>query len=254
MARASSKLVAVPPAGWGISSRPHRAFQRSRSSARSIDSGEVPSTSSGGNRPASFNGVWPPRETITPTTVPVARLDVDDVADVLPGDRLEVQAVAGVVVGGDRLGVAVDHHRLVAGVVQGEAGLHAAVVELDALADPVGAGADDDDLGPIARRHLVVVLVGRVVVGRVGLELRRAGVDRLHGGPHPGGQAGLPDRGLVDRPQPGQLGVGEAEPLGPAPVRRGPAQPGRRRPARRARSSTIRSIWSRNHGSTPVAS
>ena len=30
----------MPPGGWGISSRAHSAFQRSRSSARSIDAGD----------------------------------------------------------------------------------------------------------------------------------------------------------------------------------------------------------------------
>ncbi len=60
-------VAAVPPAGWGISSWAHRAFQRSRSSARSMESGLVPSTSSLGSRPASFSGVCPPRATTTPT-------------------------------------------------------------------------------------------------------------------------------------------------------------------------------------------
>ena len=59
--------------------------------------------------------------------------------DVLAGERLEVQAVGRVVVGRHGLRVAVDHHRLEAGVAQGEAGVDAAVVELDALADAVRA-------------------------------------------------------------------------------------------------------------------
>ena len=63
----------------------------------------------------------------------------DDVGDVLEGERLEVEAVGDVVVGRDRLGVAVDHDRLVAVLAHGHGGVHAAVVELDALADAVGA-------------------------------------------------------------------------------------------------------------------
>jgi hypothetical protein len=39
-------------------------------------------------------------------------LGVDDLEDVLEGQRLEVEAVGRVVVGGDGLGVAVDHDRL----------------------------------------------------------------------------------------------------------------------------------------------
>ena len=72
MARAASKVTAVPPGGWGMPTRLQRALQRSRSSARSIDSGVVPRTSPAGSRPASLSGVCPPRETITPATVPVA--------------------------------------------------------------------------------------------------------------------------------------------------------------------------------------
>ena len=147
MARASSMSAAVPPAGCGISSRAHSAFQRSRSSARSIDAGDVPTTSSGGSRSDSLSGVWPPSETITPT----GSLGLDDVHDVLVGERLEVEAVGRVVVGRHRLGVAVDHDRLEAGVAQGEAGVDAAVVELDALADAVGPGAEDHDLRPVGR-------------------------------------------------------------------------------------------------------
>ncbi len=65
-------------------------------------------------------------------------LGVDDLEHVLGGQRLEVQPGGGVVVGGDRLRVAVDHHRLVADLAQGLGGVDAAVVELDALADAVG--------------------------------------------------------------------------------------------------------------------
>jgi hypothetical protein len=68
---------------------------------------------------------------------PGGLFDVDDVLHVLERQRLEVEPVAGVVVGGDGLRVAVHHHRLVSGLAQSEAGVHAAVVELDALADAV---------------------------------------------------------------------------------------------------------------------
>ena len=43
-------------------------------------------------------------------------LGVHDLEHVLEGQRLEVEPVGGVVVGRDRLGVAVDHHGLVAGL------------------------------------------------------------------------------------------------------------------------------------------
>ena len=54
-------------------------------------------------------------------------------------ERLEVETVRRVVVGGDGLRIAVDHHRLVAERAERLGGVDAAVVELDALADPVRA-------------------------------------------------------------------------------------------------------------------
>ena len=71
-------------------------------------------------------------------------LVLDDVEHVLEGERLEVEAVGGVVVGGDRLRVAVDHDGLVAQLAHLLDGVDAAVVELDALADAVGAAPQDD--------------------------------------------------------------------------------------------------------------
>ena len=106
-------------------------------------------------------------------------LGVHDLEHVLEGERLEVEPAARVVVGRDRLGVAVDHHRVVAGVAQGEAGVHARVVELDALADPVRAGAEDEHRRALARGDLGLLVVGAVVVGRQRGELGGAGVDRL---------------------------------------------------------------------------
>ena len=55
--------------------------------------------------------------------------------------------------------------------------MDAAVVELDALADPVRPTAQDDGLGLIGHLGLVLGRVGAVHVGRVRLELGRAGVD-----------------------------------------------------------------------------
>ena len=62
---------------------------------------------------------------------------VDDFQHVFECERFEVQAVAGVVVGGHGLGVAVDHDGLVAVLAHGQRCVHTAVVKLDALADAV---------------------------------------------------------------------------------------------------------------------
>ena len=83
---------------------------------------------------------------------PAGLLGVQHLQHVLQGERLEVEPAGGVVVGGHGLRVAVDHHGLVPGRGQREGGVHARVVELDALPDPVRPAAQDDHLGPVARR------------------------------------------------------------------------------------------------------
>ena len=124
------------------------AAKRSRSSARSMESGEVPmiGTPACSSGTASLSGVWPPNCTMTPSRL----LALDDAQHVLERQRLEVELVGGVVVGADRLRVAVDHDGLEAVFLQREGGVHAAVVELDALPDAVRAAAEDHDL--LARR------------------------------------------------------------------------------------------------------
>ncbi len=98
---------------------------------------------------------------------------------VFVGQRLEVEAVAGVVVGRDGLRIAVDHDGLVAVIAQREGRVAAAVIELDSLPDAIGPAAQDDDLLAVSRRRLVLFFVGRVQIRRVALELGGAGVDAL---------------------------------------------------------------------------
>uniref|UniRef100_A0A0N4ZAR3 NAD-specific glutamate dehydrogenase n=1 Tax=Parastrongyloides trichosuri TaxID=131310 RepID=A0A0N4ZAR3_PARTI len=119
--------------------------------------------------------------------------------------------------GRDRLGVAVDHDALDADVVEGEGRVAAAVVELDALADAVGAAAQDDDLlairgGGLAGRDLAqgAGLIGRIHIGGGGGELGGAGVDALEHRAHVKGAAGLADLALGVAGQLGQARVGEA--------------------------------------------
>src|SRR5439155_17244127 len=96
----------------------------------------------------------------------------------LQPERLEVQPVRGVVVRGHRLRVAVDHHCFVAEGAKALRGVHAAVVELDSLTDAVRAGAEDDDAWFLAaRRRLVGLAPGRVVIRRGGLDLTGTRVD-----------------------------------------------------------------------------
>ena len=132
-------------------------WKRSRSSARSIMSGEVPRIGmpAFSSASASFSGVWPPNWTMTPTQLARRLLGAQDLQHVLGRQRLEIEPVGGVVVGRDGLRVAVDHDRFIAGVAQREGGVAAAIVELDALADAVRPAAEDDDL--LARRDLRLV-------------------------------------------------------------------------------------------------
>ena len=150
----------------------------------------------------------------------VGALDIDNVHDVLVGERLKVQAVRGVVVSRNGLGVAVDHDGLEAASRQCVARVHAAVIELDTLANAVGAGAQDHRLGLVRRRGLVGshallgiraravdVLVRLVVVLRGARKLRSAGIDRLHAGNHAQTLAIGAHKALVRAGQRGDLGV-----------------------------------------------
>ena len=140
-------------------------------------------------------------------------LVLEDVADALLVQRLEVQPAAGVEIGGNGLRVGVDHNALDALFVERPGGVDRAVVELDALADANGAAADDERLGAGRRLGLVLLLVGAVKVGRERLELRGAGVDHLvHGADVPVlAQAANLLRGHVC--QLAHHGVGESQPL-----------------------------------------
>ena len=194
---------------------------------------------------ASFSGVWPPNCTITP----VGLFLVDDLEHVLERQRLEVQPVRGVVVGGDGLRVAVDHDGLEAVLAQRERRVHAAVVELDALADAVRPAAQDHDLRCVGRLRLALLLVGGVHVGGGGGELGRAGVDALEHRAHAQRVAAR-----------AHVVLGVFEQLAPGGCRRSPCASGRaaRSASRVAQASasparlslgTRSSICARNQGS-----
>ena len=140
-----------------------------------------------------------------------------DLHHVFEGERLEIEPVRSVVIGRNGLGVAVDHDRLVADVGQAETGVAAAIVELDALADPVGAAAEDDHLLAVGGPGLAFDLahhrdfVGRVHVGRLGLEFGGTGVDPLEHRGHAEVEPCAAHVGLVAAGELAEPGVGEAE-------------------------------------------
>ena len=99
----------------------------------------------------------------------------------LEAQLVEIEPVADIVVGGDRFRVVVDHDGLVAAAAQRIQGVHAAPVELDAGADTVGAGSQDDDgVGAVLEGNIVhLAVVGHVEVVGHGREFRGQGVDLL---------------------------------------------------------------------------
>ncbi len=84
--------------------------------------------------------------------------------------------------------------------------MHAAIVELDALADAVGTAAEDHDLAPLAHGDLVGAVVGGVVIGRV---LDAADGHRVPGLDHAQTRAALANIHLGDTQQFSEIPVGK---------------------------------------------
>ena len=81
----------------------------------------------------------------------VRLLGIADVQDFFQRERLEVEAVTGVVIGRDRFGVAVHHDRLEAEFLERERCVATAIIELDSLPDSIGTAAEDQDLLAVRR-------------------------------------------------------------------------------------------------------
>ena len=148
--------------------------------------------------------------------LPAGGLGMDDLEDVFERERLEVETIGGVVVGGYGLGVAVDHDRLVARLAQGERRVDARVVELNALPDAIGSRAEDDHLAPVTGLDLGLLVVRRVVIRRARGELGSARIDGLEYRPDPPPVPQLAHLALGDTPQRSDLGIGKAVALGDA--------------------------------------
>ena len=219
--RASAGDLAMPLSAWRSSSLARRRAKRSRSSARSMASGRRAENRDAGRleRLGELEGRLPAELHDHAGERSLRLLGGDDLEHVLDGKRLEIETVGGVVVGRHRLGIAIDHDGFVAGLVQREASMAAAIVEFDALADPVGSAAEDDHLPRLARPRLVPVvvgdprLVGRVHVRRRRGEFRRAGVDALVDGPHLQPVPRLPHLVFAGAGELGKARVGEAHGL-----------------------------------------
>ncbi len=110
---------------------------------------------------------------------PSRSLGVIDLQHVFQGEWLEVKPIRGVVIGGDGLGVAIDHHRFITGVAQCHRGMDAGVIELDSLPDPVRTRAQNQHRWLGSRLDLGLFVVGRIVVRGASSELSCAGINGL---------------------------------------------------------------------------
>ncbi len=144
------------------------------------------------------------------------RFGLDHRHHIFERQRLKVQPVGGVVVGRDRFRIAVDHHRLETLFAEREGRVTAAIIELDALADPVRTAAEDHDLVPAVWIRLAGRLVRAVEIRRVRFELGRARVHTFVNRLQTLRRAALPDRLLLNAGGQCQLGVAKACPLQPA--------------------------------------
>ena len=97
---------------------------------------------------------------------------------VFEGKRLEVQTIGHVVIGGHGFRVAVDHDGVIV-LAQLLHGMYAGVVELDALADTVRTGAENDHGFTLTRTQFTFVRIAGVIVRRDRVEFGSAGIDRL---------------------------------------------------------------------------
>ena len=102
----------------------------------------------------------------------------DDLPEMFPEHRLEIELIGHIEVGRYGFGVTVYHDGLITAFLDGQQSVHAAIVEFDALPDAVGTAAEHDDLFLIG--HLAFIdaaaFEGAVEIRRFGFEFRRTGV------------------------------------------------------------------------------
>ena len=98
---------------------------------------------------------------------------------VLERQRLEIQAIRGVVIGRDGLGVTVDHDGLVTILTHRQGRMNTAIIELNALANSVWPAAQDHDLVIVGWVGLALFVVARIHVRGRRIELGGTGVDPL---------------------------------------------------------------------------
>ena len=117
--------------------------------------------------------------------------------------RLKIQFVRSIIIGGYRLRIAVHDDRFKSQFFQGQRRMDTAVVELDALPDPVGASAQNHDFRFVGADR---ILVRSVVSGIIICAVRRpAHMDAFPVFFHSDGDAALPYLILRDLQNPAQI-------------------------------------------------
>ena len=144
----------------------------------------------------------------------VGLFDIDDIEYVLKRQRLEVEAVAGVVVGGNGLRVAIDHDRFHIFRLQGERRMAAAVIKLNTLPDPVWTAPQNHDFPACPRRGFARGFVGGVQIRGEAFKLRRTGIDPVKDSGHAQFLAARTHFKFSGFPCRGNLNVGNPHPLG----------------------------------------
>ena len=111
-------------------------------------------------------------------------LDFQHVHHVFRRERLEIQAIGGIEVGGNGFRVVVDDDGIKARALERPDAVHRAIVKLDALADADRAGTQHDDGLAAAVLRFGRRAVGAVKIRADGLELAAAGIDHAEGRLH----------------------------------------------------------------------
>ena len=137
-----------------------------------------------------------------------------DMEHVFQRQGFEEKLVGGIIVRGDGFRVGVHDDGFVAHFPQSHGGVHAAVVELNPLANAVWAAAQDEDFFPACFAGFIFISIGGIKVGGVGFEFRGAGIHQPISGHNALFLAFLPDVFFRGSPGQGDLPVGKAQLLG----------------------------------------
>ena len=103
----------------------------------------------------------------------------DDFHDVLFRQRLEIERVGRIEVGGNGFRIVVDDDGFFSGFAKRPGRVDGAVIKFNTLPDANRTAAEDDDASLSLRTHFVLLAVCRIVIRRLGFKFRRASVDHF---------------------------------------------------------------------------